>query len=29
MAGWDANTGQPTAARLAELEVDTSVFQTV
>ena len=27
MAGWDANTGQPTAARLAELEVDTSVFQ--
>jgi aldehyde:ferredoxin oxidoreductase len=28
MAGWDANTGQPTAARLAELEVDTSVFQT-
>jgi aldehyde:ferredoxin oxidoreductase len=29
MAGWDANTGQPTAARLAELEVDTSVFQAV
>jgi aldehyde:ferredoxin oxidoreductase len=28
MAGWDANTGVPTAARLAELEVDTSVFQT-
>ncbi len=28
MAGWDAETGQPTAARLAELEVDTSVFQT-
>jgi aldehyde:ferredoxin oxidoreductase len=29
MAGWDASTGQPTAARLAELEVDTSVFQHV
>jgi aldehyde:ferredoxin oxidoreductase len=29
MAGWDPDTGQPTAARLAELEVDTSVFQTV
>ena len=28
MAGWDGETGQPTAARLAELEVDTSVFQT-
>jgi aldehyde:ferredoxin oxidoreductase len=28
MAGWDPDTGQPTAARLAELEVDTSVFQT-
>jgi aldehyde:ferredoxin oxidoreductase len=28
MAGWDGTTGQPTAARLAELEVDTSVFQT-
>jgi aldehyde:ferredoxin oxidoreductase len=27
MAGWDGDTGQPTAARLAELEVDTSVFQ--
>ena len=29
MAGWDGNTGRPTAARLAELEVDTSVFQAV
>jgi aldehyde:ferredoxin oxidoreductase len=29
MAGWNGDTGQPTAARLAELEVDTSVFQTV
>ena len=28
MAGWDGETGEPTAARLAELEVDTSVFQT-
>ena len=28
MAGWDAETGEPPAARLAELEVDTSVFQT-
>jgi hypothetical protein len=28
MAGWDGETGRPTAARLAELEVDTSVFQT-
>jgi aldehyde:ferredoxin oxidoreductase len=28
MAGWDADTGEPTAARLAELEVDASVFQT-
>jgi aldehyde:ferredoxin oxidoreductase len=28
MAGWDGDTGRPTAARLAELEVDTSVFQT-
>ena len=28
MAGWDPDTGHPTAARLAELEVDTSVFQT-
>jgi aldehyde:ferredoxin oxidoreductase len=27
MAGWDGETGRPTAARLAELEVDTSVFQ--
>jgi aldehyde:ferredoxin oxidoreductase len=27
MAGWNGDTGQPTAARLAELEVDTSVFQ--
>jgi aldehyde:ferredoxin oxidoreductase len=27
MAGWEGDTGQPTAARLAELEVDTSVFQ--
>jgi aldehyde:ferredoxin oxidoreductase len=29
MAGWNGDTGQPTAARLAELEVDTSVFQAV
>jgi aldehyde:ferredoxin oxidoreductase len=29
MAGWDPDTGRPTAARLAELEVDTSIFQTV
>jgi aldehyde:ferredoxin oxidoreductase len=29
MAGWDGSTGRPTAARLAELEVDTSVFQAV
>jgi hypothetical protein len=29
MAGWDPDTGQPTAARLAELEVDTSAFQAV
>ena len=29
MAGWDGDTGRPTAARLAELEVDTSVFQAV
>jgi aldehyde:ferredoxin oxidoreductase len=29
MAGWDPGTGRPTAARLAELEVDTSVFQAV
>jgi aldehyde:ferredoxin oxidoreductase len=27
MAGWNGDTGQPTAARLAELEVDPSVFQ--
>jgi aldehyde:ferredoxin oxidoreductase len=27
MAGWDGETGRPTAARLAELEVDTSIFQ--
>lgn len=29
MAGWDPETGRPTAARLAELEVDPSVFQAV
>ena len=29
MAGWDGSTGRPTAARLAELEVDTSVFQAL
>jgi aldehyde:ferredoxin oxidoreductase len=29
MAGWDPASGRPTAARLAELEVDTSVFQAV
>jgi aldehyde:ferredoxin oxidoreductase len=28
MAGWDGDTGRPTAARLAELEVDTAAFQT-
>jgi hypothetical protein len=27
MAGWDPDTSRPTAARLADLEVDTSVFQ--
>jgi aldehyde:ferredoxin oxidoreductase len=29
MAGWDPATGRPTTARLAELEVDTSLFQGV
>ena len=27
MAGWEGDTGQPTAARRVELEVDTSVFR--
>jgi aldehyde:ferredoxin oxidoreductase len=29
MAGWDPDTGRPTPARLAELELDASVFQAV
>jgi len=29
MAGWDPDTGRPTAARLAGLEVDPCVFPTV
>lgn len=28
MAGWDPETGRPTPARLAELEVDPAAFQT-
>jgi len=28
MAGWDPETGRPTPARLAELEVDSAAFQT-
>jgi aldehyde:ferredoxin oxidoreductase len=28
MAGWDPDNGRPTAARLAELDVDPAVFQT-
>jgi aldehyde:ferredoxin oxidoreductase len=28
MAGWEPETGRPTAARLAELDIDTSAYQT-